>query len=59
MNSENIKSLIRQIQDELMLAENKFNNALNQTDMDIAAIDIKACEDKLNLLYKKAKEMGL
>ena len=57
MELDAMKKLIKYTETELMVAENKFNNAINPTDIDIASIDIKACEDKLNILYKKAKEM--
>lgn len=52
-----VKDLIKQTQVDLMVAECKFNMAKNDIDIEMATVDIKAAEDKLNLLYKKAKEL--
>jgi hypothetical protein len=52
-----IQNLIYQTQNDLMVAESKFNMAKNDINMDLAAVDIKAAEDKLNLLYRKAREV--
>lgn len=52
-----VKDLIKQTQVDLMVAECKFNMAKNDIDIEMATVDIKSAEDKLNLLYKKAKEL--
>lgn len=54
-----IRELISQIQTDLLVVTCKFNVVENEIDRDIAIIDMKAAEDKLNLLLKKAKEMEL
>lgn len=52
-----VQDLIKQTQVDLIVAECKFNMAENDIDIEMATVDIKAAEDKLNLLYKKAKEL--
>ncbi|WP_427340627.1 hypothetical protein [Caloranaerobacter sp. DY30410] len=46
---------IRQAQLELKCAENRFNNATTEDEIDIAIFDMKAAEMRLNNLLKLAK----
>ena len=51
----NLQDCIRQARLQLEIAENKFNNATTEEEIDIAIIDMKAAEMRLNNLLKLAK----
>lgn len=56
MDRLEFSAMIAQTLEDLKSAENRFNFSKG-TEADIAMIDIKAAEEKLNLLYKGAKEL--